>query len=232
MLIFVVQYKQMNPDQNNNEPKIIQPQWQYTSGNLSQQQTFNAQPEQTPEAINESNIENTPPAPSTADTVPTSQGQNNDLQQALISWRASEFASSDKNSSWYLLLAIGSVIFAALTFLLTRQIFSVIVILVLGITIAFYGRLKPRILDYTIDKNGIFAGNKYYSFSQFKSFSIIEDQAIPSIHLTPIKKLMMPLTIYISPAETDNIIEILGSFLPFENKKRDIADKISQKLHF
>jgi hypothetical protein len=122
--------------------------------------------------------------------------------------------------------------FAGLTYLLTKQVFSAIVILILGITVAFYGRLKPRVLDYSIDKTGIYVGSKFYLFTQFKSFSIIEDQAIPSIHLMPIKKLMMPITIYIDPAGADKIIDILGDILPFEDRKRDIADKISQKLRF
>jgi hypothetical protein len=231
-LSFVVQYKQMNPDQNNNEPKIIQPQWQYTSGNLSQNQ-----PLSTPNTISDqpANPEvdtiNQPEQNADNDAV-ISTPQENQNPQSLISWRASEFASSDKNGSWYILLAIGSIIFSAVTYLLTKQLFSVIVILILGITVAFYGKLKPRVLDYSIDTNGIFVGNKYYLFTQFKSFSIIEDQAIPSIHLMPIKKLMMPITIYIAPEAADNIIEILGNILPFEDRKRDIADKISQKLRF
>lgn len=230
MLTFVVQYKQMNPNQNNEEPKIIQPQWQYTSGGLQQEQEFNTQENQdnatapvptTPQPHNKPEFQETP-----------TKAEKIVSNDSLVSWRASEFASSDKNGSWYLLLAAGSVVFAIITYLLTKQVFSAIVILILGITVAFYGRLKPRVLDYSIGTNGIFVGNKYYLFNQFKSFSIIEDQAVPSIHLMPIKKLMMPITIYIAPSEAEKIIEILGQILPFEERKRDIADKISQKLRF
>jgi hypothetical protein len=221
----------MDPNKNSQEPQVIQPQWQYTSGNLTQNQTINT-PQSQPDHAEQ---EEAAPAVQT-EQQPT---QNYDNQAAkpspeepLFSWRASEFASSDKNGSWYLLLAFGSFVFAGLTYLLTKQVFSAIVILILGITVAFYGRLKPRVLDYSIDKTGIYVGSKFYLFTQFKSFSIIEDQAIPSIHLMPIKKLMMPITIYIDPAGADKIIDILGDILPFEDRKRDIADKISQKLRF
>lgn len=221
----------MDPNKNSQEPQVIQPQWQYTSGNLTQNQTINT-PQSQPDHAEQ---EEAAPAVQT-EQQPTQNYDNQAVkpspEEPLFSWRASEFASSDKNGSWYLLLAFGSFVFAGLTYLLTKQVFSAIVILILGITVAFYGRLKPRVLDYSIDKTGINVGNKFYLFNQFKSFSIIEDQAIPSIHLMPIKKLMMPITIYIDPAGADKIIDILGEILPFEDRKRDIADKISQKLRF
>lgn len=221
----------MDPNKNSQEPQVIQPQWQYTSGNLTQNQTINT-PQSQPDHAEQ---EEAAPAVQT-EQQPTQNYDNQAVkpspEEPLFSWRASEFASSDKNGSWYLLLAFGSFVFAGLTYLLTKQVFSAIVILILGITVAFYGRLKPRVLDYSIDKTGINVGNKFYLFNQFKSFSIIEDQAIPSIHLMPIKKLMMPITIYIDPAGADKIIDILGDILPFEDRKRDIADKISQKLRF
>lgn len=66
----------------------------------------------------------------------------------------------------------------------------------------------------------------------FCSFGVLDDMAVPSLHLVPIKKLMMPITIYVAPSELDNVVETLGNYLPYQEKKRDFTDKLSHRLRF
>lgn len=255
----------MNEDPNNqnqpNQPQVISPQWQYTSGQLSQQQ----QPDQKNPVINPVPANTTPdetrtqqtnppvpppqsiampqappnPAPSQQQPSQPAPIDNSQIQpenissgNSLYTWQASEFAANEKNTSWYLILAVTAIALSAITFFITKSPLSIIVILVLAVAVGFYGNIKPRTLSYSIEELGIKIGEKFYSFNEFKSFSVLEDMAVPSINLMPIKKLMMPISIYVAPNDLSKVADMLGNYLPFEEKQRDFADKLSHRLRF
>ena len=147
-------------------------------------------------------------------------------------WTASEFVSHEKNGSWYIALSFIAVVVAGLTYLITREIFSIIVVLILAVALGVFGALKPRTLDYAIAPDGVTVGNKHFPYETFRSFAIIEDAPVPSIQLLPQKRFMVPITIYFDPNDGDEIIDTLGQFLPFEHKERDMVDKISSRIRF
>jgi hypothetical protein len=43
---------------------------------------------------------------------------------------------------------------------------------------------------------------------------------------------MVPITMYLDPAQADDIIDALGDYLPFEQKKRDMTERISTRFRF
>jgi hypothetical protein len=195
----------MDEQNQQEQPQVSQPQWQYQSGQLEQ-----------------------PTAPESA--------QASDVQKSddttLVRWTASEFVSHEKNGGWYILLSVIAVVIAGITFVITRELFSIIVVVVLAIAVAVFGALKPRTLDYAVAVDGISVGDKHFSFETFKSFAVIDDAPIPSIQLLPQKRFMVPITMYFDPSDGDSIIEALGQFLPFEHKERDMVDKISSRIRF
>lgn len=177
-----------------------------------------------------------PPQPLATQQEESPQPEQNttlsDTSEEIYSWQASEFVKNEKNGSWYLILIISAIVLCALTFFLTKELFSIIVIIVLAIAVGFYGNVKPRTLSYTIKSDGIQIGDKFYHFEEFKSFSILQDMAVPSLNLMPIKKLMMPISIYVAPIDLDKITKLLGNYLPYEERQRDFADKLSHRLRF
>lgn len=196
----------MDNNQNENSPQIEEQKWQYNSGQLMQQDNI------------------------------FSAGTSNDSDNAApaneIKWSASEFTQHEKNGGWYSMLIAGAIIVSVIVFIITREIISIVAIAVLAVAIGIYGALKPRTLEYFINHDGISVGDKLYRFDQFKSFALIEGTAIPSIQLMPQKKLAIPLSIYLDPASLDDVIDVLGNYLPFEQKKRDFVDRLSSKLKF
>lgn len=188
-----------------NDPGVIQPQWQYQSGQLEQQQYSNST---------------------------LSHSQNIDSSDGIVKWSASEFVSHEKSGVWYAALIFITIITCVIVFLFTRSIYSVVVVAVLSVALGVFGALKPRTLDYAIDNGGIAVGKQYFEYNLFKSFAVIDDTAVPSIQLIPQKRFMVPITIYFSLADAEVIVETLGQFLPYEYKKRDLVDKISSRIRF
>jgi hypothetical protein len=195
----------MEEQKNNQQPQVEQPNLQYQSGQLEQ-----------------------PIAPTAEQTLEETVSDG----KPLVSWAAPEFVSHEKSAKWYIVLALVAAIFAGVMFVFTREIFSVIVVAVLTVAVGVFGNIKPRDLDYAIFGDGIQVGEKHFSYATFKSFAVIDGEQAPSIQLLPQKRLMVPITIYFAPADTDIIVETLGDFLPFEHKERDFVDKISSRIRF
>jgi len=149
-----------------------------------------------------------------------------------VSWSGSEFIDHQKNNMWYVLVFAGAIVLAGITYLLTRSIFGVVIVVLLGVIISVFGALKPRVLDYQIGPDGIQIGDKHYDYLTFRSFAIIEGAQMPSIQLLPQKRFAISLSIYFDAKDADHIVEVLGEYLPFEHRERDLADKLSSKLHF
>ena len=194
-----------NPNTTPGEEANTQSSWQYTSGELTanNQQSY----------INEVKV---------------------DQNEVIAEWSAQEFIEQQKGPKWYVLLALGSIVGSLVLFLVTKEAMSVVVTLLLALAVGVFGSAKPKIVKYTIDSLGVAIDNKHYNFSEFKSFSIINgvNANIPYIQLIPQKRLMLPLTIFIDPKHSDEIAEIIGQFVPYDQKQPDLADKISSRFRF
>lgn len=150
----------------------------------------------------------------------------------VVSWTGSEFIANHKDSRWF------AVFFGALTlgiaaiFLITRDYISTISVALAGILFASLANRKPRQLSYAIDNKGINIGLKFYSFDQFKYFSMAQDGAIGYINLMPLKRFMPDVSIYFPPEEADNVIDILSDHLPHHEDGERQIDKLAKKFRF
>lgn len=196
----------LTPEQ---QPDVDEPpQWQYQSGNLAPVNN-----------IQESTSNNQP------DLAPTSPAES-------IKWNASEFLHHEKPGSWYVYLSLAALVLAAGIYFATKEIFSVVVIVLIALVFGVSGAAKPKVLEYSIGPSGIQVGNKHFNFEQFRSFAVIVEGVLPSIQLLPQKRLALALTMYCEPKDADKIIKILGEYLPFEHQDRDLMDKFASKIHF
>lgn len=155
-----------------------------------------------------------------------------DSQNAGIIWSASEFVSHQKNTKWYVLLGIGAIVVSGILYLVTREIFSIVVVVILAIALGVFGAVKPKTLDYAIGDEGIQIGPKQFPYTTFHSFAVIDDAAIAYIQLLPQKRFMAPISIYFAPEDEKKIVDYLGEHLPLEHKKRDFTDKLASRIHF
>lgn len=221
------QYNSGKLDQNEpnnlraNEPQKAQPTLQQQQSTRSQPQVQPAQkPQQQPQ-----------PAQAQPEHQPQQRHATAVSDGSSISWNASEFMPHKKNGRWYFLLVFVILIIAAGVYFLTKDIFSVVVIGLVVIVLGAIAGMQPRVLSYTISPHGIQVSKKQFTFDYFRSFSIIDDPVLPSIHLIPQKRFTAPITIYFAHTDGDKIIQILGDYLPFEHKEPDMIDKLIVRLH-
>ena len=102
------------------------------------------------------------------------------------------------------------------------------------ITFAFgvFAARKPRVLDYQVDNAGVKIGPKFYAYGNFKAFAIVNEGAVESVWLMPLKRFMPILTIYFAPDDEQKIIDVLGNFLPVQSHQPDPIDRLMHQLRF
>lgn len=131
-----------------------------------------------------------------------------------------------------MLLAIGTIVLAALVYLLTRDNVSTAVIVIAGLILGVYASHKPRQMEYIIDQSGLTIGGKHYAYQHFRSFSVGNEGAFNGITLMPLRRFAVPLTIYYPPEEEEAIVNILSVQLPFEEHRVDAIDAFMRRIRF
>lgn len=173
-----------------------------------------------------------PPAqPQNTQREPQSQAtpQTND---GAINWTASEFVEHEKNFAWYVGFLFIAIVGIGIIYLITRDLFSVVVLGLFAIAFIIFAARKPKVLNYSVNESGIHIGEKFYAFGQFKSYAVIDEGVIRSISLMPLKRFMPALNLYFAPDDEHKITEFIGSFLPREERKQDAIDRLMHKIRF
>ena len=153
-------------------------------------------------------------------------------QPGAVTWTASEFIAHDKSPAWYFGLAVGAAVAAALIYLLTKDVVSVVVIIVAALVFGSYGARQPRQLQYQIDQRDVTIGDKRYGFDEFKSFSVVPEGAFSSIAFMPLKRFSPIITIYFAPEDEKKILDVLSGTLPYEEPRRDVVDSLMRRIRF
>ena len=150
-----------------------------------------------------------------------------------IEWTASEYVQHEKDARWYGALIVAGVVITALTFFITRQdILATVTVFIAFIAIIVYAGRKPDTKHYAVHEKGVKVGDKEYAYSEFRSFSVVEEGAIDSIWLKPLKRFAPAVVIYFSPEDEEKIIDTLSVYLPHEDRELDAIDKFSKKVRF
>lgn len=157
-----------------------------------------------------------------------SGGQN----EPTITWTASEFIAHHKPPSWYAALFGGLLGLTGFAYFLTRDVVSVVTILIVGVLFAILASRKPRQLSFGLNSSGVTIGDKFYPFSQFKSFDVIHEGAVGCINLLPLKRFMPELSIYYPPEEEDKIIDALSENLPHNRREEQSFDRLMKRIRF
>jgi hypothetical protein len=149
-----------------------------------------------------------------------------------VNWSASEYISHEKSASWYLILFAFGVVATAIVYLVTKDIFASVAILLGCVSMGIYAGRKPSVKNYTIHEKGIQVDEIFHSYAKFRSFSIVEEGAIDSIWLKPFKRVSPTVVMYFSPDEEQKIVDVIANYLPHEQRELDVVDRFSKKIRF
>ncbi|MFA5004357.1 MAG: hypothetical protein WC498_03735 [Candidatus Saccharimonadales bacterium] len=150
-----------------------------------------------------------------------------------LTWTASEFIAHEKTAGWYGMLSVAALLVVTAVYFITgHDIFSTGTVLVVAIAFGLFAGRQPKVLQYGLSGVGLHIGDKTYGYQDFKSFSVSEEGAIVGIVLTPLKRFMPNLTIYLAPEMEDKIVDVLAERLPMEQHRQDAVDGFLKRIRF
>ena len=149
-----------------------------------------------------------------------------------VQWTASEFIAHDKGFGWFALLFIATAVLAGLVYLISHDWASTGLVIGAAVILGIAAVRKPRVLTYIVNSHGLTIGQKFYPYSEFKSFSVVDEGAFSSVVFMPLKRFMPTITIYYGSEDEDRIIDVLALYLPMEEHKHDVFDQLIRRIHF
>ncbi len=176
-----------------------------------------------------------PGGSSGSDSPPELDQQNSQSQPSSgkpVNWTATEYIDHKQGALWYAALAAITLALGSGIYFLIHDYFGTAIILILGLVVGVFAARTPKNLKYELSNDGLRIEQRLYPYSLFKSFAIIQDGALVSIDLMPIKRFMPPVSAYFAPADQEKIIGALEDHLPYEQRQLDSIERLTRRLRF
>lgn len=149
-----------------------------------------------------------------------------------ISWTGSEFIARSKSPGWYVVLFAGTAFLCIAIYLIWGDLIAPVAIFMASVLFAVIAGRQPRQRAFVIDNRGVNVDSKFYGYNEFKSFTIMQDDAIGYIDLIPLKRFMPELSLYYAPEDEQKIFDTLSLHLPHEQRDEHRVDKLMRKIKF
>jgi len=147
-----------------------------------------------------------------------------------IVWQAEEFEVYQRDWKWYLIfVVVGGGLLAYLIY--TKQWVLAVMTVVIGGLLLISGRLRPRLMQYQIDPQGLTINSRAFPFDKLKSFWLHDKTDKSYLNVISVLRLMPVITIRINSDDKEKIRGILKKFLPESgHKDEDWIDRINHFL--
>lgn len=151
-------------------------------------------------------------------------------EQQPVRWQATEYIHREKTKVWFVAFAAIVVVFIFLAIFLIKSVTFAILVPVMAAALVVYSYRPPRVIDYTLSRQGLHINDRLYPFAEFKAFGIIHDDGEYSIMLIPVKRFRPGVTVYFPEDAGEAIVDMLGVRLPMQELKLDLIDNLTRIL--
>lgn len=147
-----------------------------------------------------------------------------------VHWQATEYIERGKNTLWFVMFGVVIVVLMAIAIFLMNSLTFAILVPVMAVALLVYIRRPPRVLNYTLSRQGLHVNDRLYSFSEFKGFGVIHDGEEYSVMLIPVKRFHQGVSVYFPEESGEAIVDMLGARLPMQELHLDLVDAVLRKL--
>lgn len=160
----------------------------------------------------------------------SSRAQHRPQNDEPVRWQATEYIQREKNPLWFVLFGIVILGLMALAIFLMQSITFAILVPVMAAALLVYSHRPPRVLDYTLSRQGLHIGDRLYPFNEFKAFGVVHGDDEYSVLLIPTKRFKPGVSVYFPEEAGEAIVDMLGARLPMEELHLDLIDQLIRKL--
>lgn len=149
----------------------------------------------------------------------------------LLSWSAPEYIYHQKQPVWYSAFIVVSAAVGCLLWLIIRDIWSLIVLVMMMIAVVVFSLRKPRVLKYNIYNDGLDIDGKFFAIDKFRAFSEIQEHGYSGVMLLPVGRVSPPITMYVSEG-ADQLAAFFEQKLVKEAHQPDMVDRLMSYIRF
>ena len=106
-----------------------------------------------------------------------------DSPRESLEWTASSYVNHTKSVTWYSLFVLTLLVVSGLIWLWTKDVVTVVVVIVSALALLYYSNLKPKQVVYKLDYKNIYVNNKIIALKMFHSFNIVRQDSFQYIVL-------------------------------------------------
>lgn len=152
-------------------------------------------------------------------------------EDVLARWQGPEYEVYSRDRIWYLITTL--ILIAIIAYMLiTDSPIAAITFILIGIVGYIHLQKKPRVLDFTISRDGVSAGNEIYEFDQIKSFWIFYEPPHTRILSLHTKGSMVPYVHFpIHQEDPSKIRKALVKSIPEKKQSFTVVDMLERLLH-
>ena len=193
---------------------------QGVDGNFEDLQSESVEPFVPPEY--ESNIPN---------SVNSLENNNSFEEREIVNWNAPDLLIGKKSKTWFLWFFVIVTILAGLS--IWQQLWTFTALILVSAAAIFITRRDDQssLIGYSLSTRGVYIGNSFHSYDEFKGFGIIKETNLYSIVFIPKKRFSPSTSIYFNKEDGEKITDIIGARLPMEEIEHDLIDRIIRKIN-
>jgi hypothetical protein len=172
--------------------------------------------------------------PGTPDRAPVDDENTDEnlapAQEEPVRWQATEYIHHHKGTMWFVVFGIVVLAGIAAAIFLMKSVTFAVLVPVMAAALLVYAHRPPRVLDYTLSRQGLHVNDRLYSFTEFKSFGVIHDGDEYSVMLIPTKRFKPGVSVYFPEEAGEAIVDMLAVRLPMRDLHLDMVDQVIRKL--
>lgn len=152
-------------------------------------------------------------------------------EREIVNWQAPDMIIGEKSKRWYAVFFVVVAVLVGVALWFQLWSFAVL-IAVASVAIMMTRRDSHRnLISYSLSTRGIYIGNVFHPYDEFKHFGIIQESQIYSIVFVPKRRFAPSTSIYFDKQNGEKITDIIGQRLPMEQLHLDLIDRIIRKIN-
>ena len=152
-------------------------------------------------------------------------------EREIVNWRAPDLLIGKKSKTWFSGFFVIVVILVGLS--IWQQLWTFMALILVSAVAIFITRRdgQSSLIGYSLSTRGVYIGNSFHSYDEFKGFGIIKETNLYSIVFIPKKRFSPSTSIYFNKEDGEKITDIIGARLPMEEIEHDLIDRIIRKIN-
>lgn len=164
------------------------------------------------------------------DEQPRADGPSTLPSVEPVQWQAAEYLQHEKPPIWYIGFGVILLLLMVAAILLMGSWTFAILIPVMAIALVVYAHRPPRQLNYVVSEKGLYINEQLHPMGEFKAFGVVQDGTQHALTFIPVKRFRPALTVYFPDKVGERLVDAVGAYLPMQEVKLDVVDRLTRKL--